>query len=101
MNYSIVWMILGMAVATYLPRMLPLTFFQNFTFPPFIQEVLKNVPFAILGALIFPGVLFIQEEIWFGLFGAFVAFIIAYTGVNVIFVVIGTIITLSITSYLL
>lgn len=95
MNSYIVWMIVGMALATYIPRMLPLAFLEKLKLPPFIQGVLKNVPYAILGALIFPGVLFIQEQIWYGLFGAVVAFLIAYLGANVIIVVIGSILVLT------
>ncbi|MCU9612488.1 AzlD domain-containing protein [Caldibacillus lycopersici] len=101
MNSSIVWMIVGMGIATYLPRMLPLVVFQKVQFPPFLQGVLKNVPFAILGALIFPGILFIQDDIWFGMLGAVIAFLLAYIGANVIIVVIGSIFVLSIVSYLL
>ena len=92
---SVVWMIVGMGIVTYLPRMIPLVFLEKLKLPSFLQGVLKNVPYAILGALIFPGVLFIQEELWYGCLGAAVAFLIAYTGVNVIFVVIGSILVLT------
>ncbi|MCU9594948.1 AzlD domain-containing protein [Caldibacillus thermolactis] len=95
MNSSIVWMIVGMGIVTYLPRMIPLVFLEKLKLPSFIQGVLKNVPYAILGALIFPGVFFIQNDFWYGLLGAVVAFFIAYTGVNVIFVVIGAILVLT------
>jgi len=96
----IIWMIIGMGVATYVPRMIPLVVLQKIQFPPFIQGVLKNVPYAILGALIFPGIFFIQDEIWFGIVGAIIAFLLSYIGANVIIVVIGTISILSIVSYL-
>lgn len=99
MNSSIVWMIIGMGIVTYLPRMIPLVVFQNIKLPNFLQDVLKNVPYATLGALIFPGILFIQDDISFGLIGAAVAFILAYLGANVIVVVIGSILFLSVVSY--
>ena len=57
---SIIWSIIGMAIVTYIPRMLPLVLFRGTIFPHFLEGVLKNVPFAILGAFIFPYVLFIQ-----------------------------------------
>jgi branched-subunit amino acid transport protein len=98
-NSSIVWMIIGMGIVTYLPRMIPLVVFQNIKLPNFLQDVLKNVPYATLGALIFPGILFIQDDISFGLIGAAVAFILAYLGANVIVVVIGSILFLSVVSY--
>ncbi|MDZ5470236.1 AzlD domain-containing protein [Bacillus sp. 31A1R] len=99
MHSEIVWMIIGMAVVTYVPRMLPFVLFRGKELPPFIQGILKNVPYATLGALIFPGILFIQEDIWYGLLGAAAAFLAAYLGANVIVVVLGSITVLSIYSY--
>ena len=90
------WMILGMAVVTYIPRAVPLTFLEGRELPPSIQNVLRNIPYAVLGALIFPAILFIQEgNIWFGVIGAAAAFGIAFTGANVIFVVLGSIAVLA------
>ncbi|WP_080847419.1 AzlD domain-containing protein [Cytobacillus gottheilii] len=101
MNSEIMWMIIGMGVVTYLPRLLPFILFKGAELPAFVQGVLKNVPYATLGALIFPGVLFIGEDIWFGLLGACAAFLLAYIGVNVIFVVLGSIACLAVYSYLI
>lgn len=52
----IIWMIIGMAAVTYVPRMVPLIAFESLKLPGFLERVLKNVPYAVLGALIFPGV---------------------------------------------
>jgi len=93
------WMIIGMGIVTYLPRMLPLVVFEKIRFPNFWQGVLKNVPYAILGALIFPGIFFIHDEMWFGLLGATIAFLLSYLGANIIIVVIGSILFLSSISY--
>lgn len=99
MNPSIVWMIIGMAVVTYIPRMLPFLVFKGKELPPFFQGVLKNVPFAVLGALIFPSTLLIQEgNLLFGAVGTVAAFAIAFLGANVILVVIGAISVLSLYS---
>lgn len=98
MQSEIVWMIIGMGVVTYIPRMLPFVLFRGKELPAFVQGILKNVPYATLGALIFPGILFIQEDIWFGLLGAAVAFGIAFLGANVIVVVLGSIAILSLYS---
>ncbi|MGP1906532.1 AzlD domain-containing protein [Metabacillus sp. JX24] len=91
---NMMMMILGMAIVTYLPRMIPLVALSGIDLPPFVQNVLRNVPFATLGALIVPGVFFIQEDIWFGAVGAAAAFAVAYLGVNVIIVVMSSILTL-------
>lgn len=101
MSSEIMWMIIGMGVVTYLPRLLPFVLFKGAELPAFVQGVLKNVPYATLGALIFPGVLFIGEDIWFGLLGACAAFLLAYIGVNVIFVVLGSIAALALYSFLI
>jgi branched-subunit amino acid transport protein len=102
MNSMVMWMIIGMAVVTYIPRMLPFIVFKGKELPPFLQGVLKNVPFAVLGALIFPSILLIQEgNLLFGVVGTAAAFLIAFLGANVIVVVIGAISILSLYSVFL
>ncbi|KPL61495.1 AzlD domain-containing protein [Rossellomorea vietnamensis] len=102
MNSAIVWMILGMAIVTYIPRMLPFLVFKGKELPPFLQGILRNVPFAVLGALIFPSILLIQEgNVLFGVVGTVAAFAIAFLGANVILVVIGAISVLSLYSVFL
>jgi branched-subunit amino acid transport protein len=102
MNNVVIWMIIGMAVVTYIPRMLPFIVFKGKELPPFLQGVLKNVPFAVLGALIFPSILLIQEgNLLFGLVGTAAAFLLAFIGANVIVVVIGAISILSLYSVFL
>ncbi|MGN7176379.1 branched-chain amino acid transporter [Paenibacillus sp. FSL R5-0490] len=100
MSSHIVWMIVGMAAVTYIPRLLPFVLFKGKELPVFVQGILKNVPYATLGALIFPGILFINEDIWFGLLGAAAAFLAAFLGANVIVVVLGSIAVLSVYSFL-
>ncbi len=98
----IIMTIIGMAVVTYLPRMIPFIMFRDKELPLFVQGVLKNVPYATLGALIFPAVFLIQEgEIMFGVVGMAAAFLIAFLGANVIVVVLGAIAILSAYSWLL
>ncbi|WP_404461590.1 AzlD domain-containing protein [Sutcliffiella horikoshii] len=100
MNSTILIMIVGMAVVTYLPRLIPFIMFQGKELPPFVQAVLKNVPYATLGALIVPGIFLINEDIMYGVIGATVAFIVAYFGANVILVVVSSIAALSVYSWL-
>ncbi|WP_044748781.1 AzlD domain-containing protein [Bacillus alveayuensis] len=96
MDKTIVLMIIGMGIVTYIPRMLPLVVFNEVKMPPFLQGVLKNVPYATLGALIVPGIFFINEDIWFGVLGFLSALIAAWLGANVIIVVLTAIATLSV-----
>ncbi|MCA1030942.1 AzlD domain-containing protein [Bacillus timonensis] len=100
MDNTILLIIIGMGIVTYIPRMLPLVVFNGVKMPPFLQGVLKNVPFATLGALIVPGIFFIHDNIMFGIIGALTAFIVAYLGANVIFVVLSSILVLTLYSYL-
>ncbi|WP_313237995.1 AzlD domain-containing protein [Sporosarcina ureae] len=92
------WMLLGMAIATYVPRMIPLTILDGKELPPIVNGVLRNIPYAVLGALIFPAILHIQDDILFGIIGAVTAFALAFIGLDVMFVVIGTIATLAVYS---
>jgi branched-subunit amino acid transport protein len=102
MNNKILWIIIGMGLVTYLPRMLPFVLFKGKELPPFIQGVLKNVPYATLGALIFPAILLIQKgDIWYGIAGAASAFTAAFLGANVILVVLSSIAVLACYSYFL
>ncbi|SFA45171.1 Branched-chain amino acid transport protein [Parageobacillus thermantarcticus] len=96
MNSTIIWMIIGMGLVTYIPRMLPLVVFQRVKLPAFWQGVLKNVPYATLGALIIPGIFFINDDVWFGILGLISAFVAAWLGANVIIVVLVSVIVLSV-----
>ena len=52
-----IWMIIVlMAVVTFLPRYIPLRLIKKSP-SPFMRRILSNLPYAALGALIFPGVI--------------------------------------------
>ncbi|ANB56133.1 branched-chain amino acid transport family protein [Anoxybacillus sp. B7M1] len=96
MRYDIIWMIIGMGMVTYIPRMLPLAVFHRVKLPPFLQGVLKNVPYAILGALIVPGIFLLDEDHWFGVLGFVSAVVVAWFGANIIIVVLASVLVLSV-----
>lgn len=90
------WMLLGMALVTYIPRAFPLTFLEGKELPPVISGVLRNIPFAVLGALIFPAILYVQAgNLLFGIIGTITAFTLAIISSNVMVVVLGTIVVLA------
>lgn len=91
MTGSLIWVIIGMGVVTYVPRMLPLVALDAKKIHPRLRGVLKNVPFAALGALIFPGILLTNHDLLFGVIGAVTAFAVAYLGVNLIYVVLSAV----------
>jgi len=93
--------IFGMAIVTYIPRMLPLVAINGKEISPKVKAILQNVPYAALGALIFPGILFIQADIWFGIIGGITAFSVAFLGANLIVVVISAVTVLTLYSFLM
>ncbi|MGY4689499.1 AzlD domain-containing protein [Salibacterium sp. K-3] len=101
MTQQMMMIILGMALVTYIPRMLPFVFFRAEKIPPKIEGILKNVPYAALGALIFPGALFIHENPVFGITGVAAAFLISLCGGGIIVVVLGSVAVLTILTPLL
>ena len=53
-----IWItILGMTAATYLPRLLPFLIGSRVKLPEAIRRWLEFFPFAVLGALVIPGIL--------------------------------------------
>ena len=91
MSMTMLIIIAGMALVTYIPRMLPLVFMDAERIPSWLQAILRNVPYAALGALIFPGILTVHENIWYGIVGGLTAIIVAFLGANLIIVVMSSI----------
>ncbi|MCX7781722.1 MAG: AzlD domain-containing protein [Negativicutes bacterium] len=54
---EMILLVLAMGAVTYLPRMAPLTLMQNAVMPQLIRSFFRFIPYAALGALIFPGIL--------------------------------------------
>ena len=52
-----IWLLAGMFLVTFLPRLIPFLFARQLDLPPWIKKWLKFFPYAALGALIFPGIL--------------------------------------------
>jgi branched-subunit amino acid transport protein len=90
----ILFIIVGMAIVTMLPRMIPAFIVDKLQFRDWVNNWLNAIPYAALGALIFPGILTVKsDEPHIGLLGGIVAIALAYLGVNVILVVIAAIAT--------
>lgn len=60
MEYKYIFMIIGMTIVTYIPRMLPVTVLSKIEIPDILVRILKFVGPAILAALLAP-TLFITE----------------------------------------
>lgn len=84
--------IFGMMVVTYIPRVLPALFMDRFQFPVWFQRWLKSIPYAALGALIFPGILLVdKEQPIAGIMGGIVAAVLAYAKAHIVFIMTGAI----------
>jgi len=82
-------LVLSMGIVTFIPRMLPLTFLNNMKLPRFLNSFLRFVPFAALGALIFPGILSSTGNTNSALIGGTVSLLLAFGRVNITLVVFG------------
>lgn len=69
-----------MAVVTYLIRMLPLTVFRKEIKSRFVQSFLTYIPYAVLGAMTFPDVMYSTGNLWTAAVGVVVAVILAWRG---------------------
>ena len=84
-----------MAGVTYLIRMLPLTVFRREIHSVFVKSVLHYVPYAVLGAMTFPDVLYSTGSLWTALAGLIVEVIMAWRGRSLLTVAIGACLTVA------
>ena len=87
--------ILGCALVTFIPRVMPALFIDKLNFSPKIEKFLNLIPYTALAALICPGVLTVDNQIWYiGLIGAVVAAGLAWKKVPIGAIVILTVVIL-------
>ena len=78
-----------MAGVTYMIRMLPLTVFRQEIRSRFVRSFLHYVPYAVLGAMTFPDVMYATGSLWTALCGLIVAVVMAWRGQSLLNVAIG------------
>ena len=87
--------ILGCAIVTFTPRLIPALFIDRLDFPPKVEKFLNLIPYTALAALICPGVLTVDNQLWYiGLIGAVVAAGLAWKKVPLGAIVILTVVVL-------
>ena len=87
--------ILGCAVVTFIPRLIPALFIDKLNFSPKFEKFLNLIPYTALAALICPGVLTVDNRLWYiGLIGAVVAAGLAWKRVPLGAIVILTVVVL-------
>ena len=68
------FIILGCALVTFIPRLIPALFINRLNFSEKFEKFLNLIPYTALTALICPGVLTVDNQLWYiGLIGAIVA----------------------------
>ncbi|MEO3947792.1 AzlD domain-containing protein [Gorillibacterium sp. CAU 1737] len=93
--------VLGMAVVTYIPRLLPLLFTERFQVTGRLRLFLDYLPYAVLSALVFPAIFTSTGDAWTGTAGALAAFLLSLAGLPIIVVVFGGIGAAMLTGWLL
>ncbi|MBU5595364.1 AzlD domain-containing protein [Amphibacillus sp. MSJ-3] len=82
--------IICMSIVTLVPRILPAIIIDRVKFPIWVGQWLEMIPYAALGALIFPGILnVIPDQPQIGFFGGLIAIVLALFRFHIIFVVLG------------
>ena len=94
MDY-VMLIILGCAVVTFIPRLILALFIDRLNFSPKFEKFLNLIPYTALAALICPGVLTVDPNMWYiGLIGAVVAAGLAWKRVPLGAIVILTVVVL-------
>lgn len=76
MNYIL--LIVGMALVTYIPRAVPAFISDKMTFGGRFECFINLIPFTAMTALIFPGILSVDTEMWYiGAVGGVVAILLS------------------------
>lgn len=100
MNNNLI-IIAGMALVTYIPRMIPFIIMGDMKLPKKVDRFLSLIPFALLSALIFPGVFTSTGNITTALIGLAVCIAAALKKLNPTLVVVLGIIAVLISQIVL
>lgn len=82
-----------MAAVTYIPRVFPIAIFTRKIESRFFKSFLYYIPFAVLGAMTFPGILDSTSNFYGSLVGMMVALILAYYEQGLMKVALGAVLS--------
>lgn len=87
--------IIGCVLVTFTPRLISALFVDKINFSPKAEKFLNLIPYTSLTALICPGVLTVDSQLWYiGLIGAVVAATLAWKKIPIGAIVIVTVVVL-------
>lgn len=84
-----VGLIFFLCLSTYIPRMLPALFMDKIQVSKKVNIFLQLIPYTAMASLIFPAILYVDENVWIGI----VAVIAALKKLPVIGVVLASVIS--------
>lgn len=90
-----------MALVTYIPRVLPMVIFRKEIKSTYIKSFLHYVPFAVLGSLTFPDILYSTGNLVTAICGTLVALWLSYREKSLAVVATGAILTVYISGLIL
>ncbi|KMT22191.1 AzlD domain-containing protein [Clostridium cylindrosporum] len=70
--------VLIMAFVSYLPRVIPLLFMKKDIESKFLQSFLFYMPYAVLGAMCFPSIIYSTGNVTIAVIGTFAALVLAF-----------------------
>lgn len=73
---------LVMALASYIPRFVPLVIFRKKIKSNFIKSFLYYMPYAVLSALTLPAILYSTGNVYTGIIGTVLAIILSFFKLN-------------------
>lgn len=79
-------------LASFLPRMLPITFINKKINSQFIRSFLFYVPYAVLASITFPYILYVSDNIYISLAGLAVAVILSLLNQKMVVVAIASVV---------
>lgn len=100
MNNTMIAVLL-MAAVTYLPRVAPMILVRKRLKSRFLRSFLYYVPYAALGAMTFPAILYSTEHVGSALAGMSAALILAFLEKGLLEVAVGAIVTVYLTQFLI
>lgn len=80
-----------MAIVTYIPRMLPLTFMRRKIQNHFVRSFLYYVPYAVLAAMTLPAILYSTSSMASAIVGMIVAILLASRNLGLLVVALGAV----------
>lgn len=101
-NYTYVLMAVAvMALVTYIPRMVPLTFMRRKITNRFVRSFLYYTPYAVLTAMTLPAILYSTSAVLSAVVGMVVAIVLAYRNHGLLIVALGAVAAVFVTEWIM